>query len=104
MKQAHHLLMVNFVQPAKTVPCLPGKKLSIGVQKNDQKDEKAVYGFFHCWYLYFSKRNPNYSSVLKAEAGNPSLLQRFAPSGLSAHAYLTAAGLFISSLQTTTLL
>gem|GEM_PF-5234974 len=32
------------------------------------------------------------SSVLKGDAGRPSLLNKFAPSGLSAHAYRTATG------------
>jgi hypothetical protein len=31
-------------------------------------------------------------SVLKGDAGNPSLLYKFAPIGLSAHAYRTAVG------------
>lgn len=43
-----------------------------------------------------------YLLVLKGEAGSPSLLYRFAPSGLSAQAYLTATGLSTSSFHTTT--
>jgi len=43
-------------------------------------------------------------TVVNGEGGNPSLLYKFAPSGLSAHAYLTVTGLLISSLHAVTLL
>src|SRR5690606_4998961 len=46
---------------------------------------------------YFSQR-----SVRKGDAGKPSLLYKLYPSGLLPHAYLTATGSLISSLQTTT--
>src|SRR5690606_39986408 len=49
-------------------------------------------------------RPPTLVSVLKGDAGSPSLLYKLAPSGLSAHAYLTATGLSTSSLHTTTVL
>src|SRR5450759_2063612 len=44
-----------------------------------------------------------YLSVLNGDAGKPSLLYKLAPSGLSAHAYLTYMGLAILSLHTITL-
>src|SRR6185312_14282962 len=45
---------------------------------------------------------PTYSSVRNGDAGNPSLLNKLAPCGLSAHAYRTNFGSVILSLHTTT--